>query len=68
VEAVGLINSPFTMNRSVSETDQIVGALKAMGIAFNYVLFDDEGHGIVKLKNRIRAYNEIVKFLDKHLT
>jgi dipeptidyl aminopeptidase/acylaminoacyl peptidase len=50
-----------------SETDQMVAALKAKGVPVTYVLFDDEGHGIVKLKNRIVAYETIVKFLDQHL-
>jgi len=50
-----------------SETDQMVEALRARGIPVTYVLFDDEGHGIVKLKNRIAAYEAIVQFLDKHI-
>jgi len=50
-----------------SETDQMVAALKARGIPVTYVLFDDEGHGIAKLKNRIVAYETILKFLDQHL-
>jgi dipeptidyl aminopeptidase/acylaminoacyl peptidase len=50
-----------------SETDQIVEALKKRGIAVEYVLFNDEGHGIVKLKNRITAYGAIARFLQKHL-
>ena len=50
-----------------SETDQIVEALKRRGISVRYVLFDDEGHGIVKLKNRLTAYGAIVEFLEKHL-
>ena len=45
----------------------MVAALKAKGVPVTYVLFDDEGHGIVKLKNRIVAYETIVKFLDQHL-
>jgi len=50
-----------------SETDQMVEALRARGIPVTYILFDDEGHGIVKLKNRIVAYEAIVQFLDKHI-
>lgn len=50
-----------------SETDQMIAALKAKGVPVTYVLFNDEGHGIVKLKNRIVAYETIVKFLDQHL-
>jgi dipeptidyl aminopeptidase/acylaminoacyl peptidase len=50
-----------------SETDQMVDALRARGIPVTYILFDDEGHGIVKLKDRILAYEAIVQFLDKHI-
>jgi len=50
-----------------SETDQIVEALKKRGISVRYLLFDDEGHGIVKLKNRLTAYGTIVEFLGEHL-
>jgi len=50
-----------------SETDQMVEALRARGVPVTYVLFEDEGHGIVKLKNRIVAYEAIVQFLDKHI-
>jgi len=50
-----------------SETDQIVEALNKRGVSVKYVLFDDEGHGIVKLKNRLTAYGTIVEFLGEHL-
>ncbi|MCD6263138.1 S9 family peptidase [Candidatus Bathyarchaeota archaeon] len=50
-----------------SETDQIVEALKRRGVAVKYILFDDEGHGIVKLKNRLVAYGAILEFLEEHL-
>jgi dipeptidyl aminopeptidase/acylaminoacyl peptidase len=32
-----------------------------------YLLFDDEGHGLVKLPNRIKAYRAVADFLDRHL-
>lgn len=31
------------------------------------LIFDDEGHGITKLDNRITAYTEIVAFLNEHV-
>jgi dipeptidyl aminopeptidase/acylaminoacyl peptidase len=31
------------------------------------MVFDDEGHGVVKLKNKLVAYPAIVAFLDNHL-
>ena len=50
-----------------TETDQIVEALKKRGVAVEYLLFNDEGHGIVKLKNRITTYSAIINFLQKYL-
>jgi hypothetical protein len=31
------------------------------------LVFDDEGHGIAKLKNKSVAYPAIVRFLEEHL-
>ena len=49
------------------ESDEIVAAVKANGVAVDYVLFEDEGHGFVKKENQIEAYGKILGFLDKHL-
>jgi len=32
-----------------------------------FLVFDDEGHGIVKLKNKLVAYPAVVAFLKRHL-
>ena len=32
-----------------------------------YLLYEDEGHGLAKLKNRLDAYPKIAAFLDEHL-
>ncbi|MCS7229633.1 MAG: S9 family peptidase [Candidatus Kryptonium sp.] len=50
-----------------SESDQIVESIKARGGIVEYLVFDDEGHGLSKLKNRIKAYKAIVEFLDKYV-
>ncbi|MGH9866976.1 MAG: alpha/beta fold hydrolase [Candidatus Polarisedimenticolia bacterium] len=50
-----------------SEAEQIVANLKGRGRPVDYLLFDDEGHGVAKLPNRIKAYGAIADFLDKHL-
>ncbi len=49
------------------ESDEIVEAVKKNGIAVEYVLFNDEGHGFVKKENEIKGYSQILTFLDKHL-
>jgi dipeptidyl aminopeptidase/acylaminoacyl peptidase len=51
----------------VGEAEQIVDALTERGIPVQFYKFDDEGHGIAKLKNKLVAYPAIVDFLDKHL-
>jgi dipeptidyl aminopeptidase/acylaminoacyl peptidase len=51
----------------LNEAEQLVGALSARGIPVQFLVFDDEGHGLYKLKNKLVAYPGIVEFLDKHL-
>ncbi len=50
-----------------TEAEQIVKAVHAKGGIVEYKLFDDEGHGISKLKNRLALYPLVADFLDKHL-
>ncbi len=50
-----------------SESDDLVAAARKNGATVEYLLFDDEGHGFRKTKNRIKASKEYLKFLDKHL-
>jgi dipeptidyl aminopeptidase/acylaminoacyl peptidase len=49
------------------ESDQIVAALRARGVAVEYLVKDDEGHGFVKPENRMDAYRAIERFLAAHL-
>ena len=51
----------------VGEAEQIVRELQARNRPVEYLLFDDEGHGIVKLKNRLQLYPQVVNFLNSHL-
>jgi dipeptidyl aminopeptidase/acylaminoacyl peptidase len=52
----------------VGEAEQIVEKVRKNGGAVEYLLYEDEGHGLVKLKNRLDAYPKIVAFLDEYLT
>lgn len=52
----------------VGEAEQIVDRVKKNGGAVEYLLYDDEGHGLAKLKNRLDAYPKIAAFLDEHLS
>jgi len=51
----------------VGEAEQIADEAAEHGVAVRKLIFDDEGHGISKLDNRIEAYREIVDFLDEYL-
>ncbi|MCW5881866.1 MAG: S9 family peptidase, partial [Anaerolineae bacterium] len=51
----------------IYEAEQMVAALQARQHPVEYLRFEDEGHGIVKLGNRIVAYGAIGNFLDRYL-
>jgi dipeptidyl aminopeptidase/acylaminoacyl peptidase len=50
-----------------TEAEQIVKALRERGAIVEYKLFEDEGHGISKLKNRLELYPLVADFLDKYM-
>jgi dipeptidyl aminopeptidase/acylaminoacyl peptidase len=51
----------------LGEAEQIVDALTKRGIPVEFLKFEDEGHVLSKLKNKLVAFPAIVDFLDKHL-
>lgn len=51
----------------LGEAEQIADRLRGLGREVELLVFDDEGHGIVKLPNRRIAYGRVVEFLDAHL-
>jgi dipeptidyl aminopeptidase/acylaminoacyl peptidase len=51
----------------VSEAEQIVSALQLRGSPVEYLRFEDEGHGLARLENRLVAYPRIAEFLEKTL-
>ena len=48
-----------------SESEQIVKAVRARNVPCEYVTFPDEGHGFVKLHNRITVHGAVAGFLDR---
>lgn len=52
---------------TVQEAEQIVAAMQEKGIPHEYLLFDDEGHGLAKPQNRFRFYAAMERFLETHL-
>ncbi len=50
-----------------AESEQIVEAMKKKDLAYEYMLFEDEGHGFAKPENRLEFFAAAEKFLAKHL-
>ncbi len=50
-----------------AEAEQIVDALRVKGLPHEYVLFEDEGHGLAKPQNRERFFAAVERFLAEHL-
>ena len=51
----------------VGEARQIVSEVEAQGIPVESLVFDDEGHHITKLENRLEAFERIAAFLEDHV-
>lgn len=51
----------------IGEAMQVAIALKKRGLEVEELYFPDEGHGFAKESNRLLYYEQLVKFLDKHL-
>ena len=51
----------------LSEAEQLVARLAALGRPAELLVFDDEGHGVKLLKNKRVAYPAIAHFLDRVL-
>lgn len=51
----------------IGESEQIVESLRERGRPVEYVRFEDEGHGFVKLPNRLVAAEATAAFLERYL-
>jgi pimeloyl-ACP methyl ester carboxylesterase len=49
------------------ESSDLVEAMRAQGKDVDYLMFEDEGHDVLKLPNKVRCYETIVDFFNKHL-
>jgi dipeptidyl aminopeptidase/acylaminoacyl peptidase len=52
---------------NVNESDQMVEALRKRSIDVPYIVKDNEGHGFNNEENRFDFYEQMEKFLEKHL-
>ncbi len=51
----------------VQEAEQIVQRVRDRGGVVKYLRFEDEGHGLIKLSNKIEAYRQVADFFDEHV-
>jgi dipeptidyl aminopeptidase/acylaminoacyl peptidase len=51
----------------IGESEQIVEQLRKLGRPVEYLRYEDEGHGLAKLANKLDAYPKIADFLERHL-
>ena len=49
------------------ESRDLVDELRAGGKDVDFLVFEDEGHDVLKLENRVRCYETIVGFFSTHL-
>jgi dipeptidyl aminopeptidase/acylaminoacyl peptidase len=72
---VGNIKTPLFIAQGANdprvnkaESDQVVEALKKRGVAVDYMVKNDEGHGFANENNRLDFYKAMEKFFDKYLS
>ena len=58
-------NDPRVVER---ESRDVVEQLRGLGRDVDYLVFEDEGHDVLKLANRVRCYDTIVGFFSEHLS
>jgi len=51
----------------VNEAEQVVEALRARAAPVEYLRYEDEGHGITRLPNRLDCYPRVAAFLHQYL-
>jgi len=50
-----------------AESEDLVRELQATGKDIDLLVFEDEGHDVLKYENRVTCYNAITDFFAKHL-
>jgi len=49
------------------ESEDLVAALRAQGKQVELIIYEDEGHDVLKFPNKVHTYTTIVDFFKKHL-
>jgi len=50
-----------------AESEDLVNTLRDQGKQMELLIFEDEGHDVLKYNNRVTCYNAITDFFSKHL-
>ena len=57
-------NDPRVLEK---ETADVVERLRSGGLPVEYLVFEDEGHDVIKMKNRVVCYEKVTEFFVSHL-
>ena len=49
------------------ESRELVAHLRSLGKEVEYLMFEDEGHDVLKFANRVNCYTRITEFFLEHL-
>ena len=52
---------------SPPSSEDLVSQLRSQGKDLDLLIFEDEGHDVLKYENRVRCYNAIADFFTRHL-
>lgn len=50
-----------------AESEDVVNQLRAQGKQVEIIIFENEGHDVIKYENKVRCYSEITRFFVEHL-
>jgi dipeptidyl aminopeptidase/acylaminoacyl peptidase len=49
------------------DSREMVEELRGMGKTIDYLMFEDEGHDVLKFENRVKCYNAIVDLFKTYM-
>jgi pimeloyl-ACP methyl ester carboxylesterase len=49
------------------ESRDVVERLRGLGKQVDYLVFENEGHDVLKFENKVRCYSDILSFFQRHL-
>ena len=58
------VNDPRVLEQ---ESRDLVENLRGQGKEVEYLVFENEGHDVIKYENKVKCYNAITEFFREHL-